>query len=225
MEQTAFDWLHFVARSGDEGRQWAEEYRRPEVQEADQLAVRALKQMREGRLDAGAAQLEAMAERVRHGDFSPSIRAVLERWYHGVAAYLFYCREEFDRAESSLDLADAAVIAAISQQRALLPLANHCQEFRLHHARISRNRRHWEAMRRHIETAQSMIEGRASLCILKDGSAVYMSDLCAFFEALVLNDQEQEDLGPVLDEKIRFGLFDRFVAILQALPGFVIPYR
>jgi hypothetical protein len=223
MEQTAFDWLHFVARSGDEGRQWAEEYRGPAVLKADLLAVQALKEMRAGRLDAGDARLEEMAESFRPLDLPPSIRAVLERWYHGVAAYSFYCREEFDRAEEALDGADRAVIEAVSRQRALLPLANHCQEFRLHHARIARNRRRWAAMQRHIEIAQAMIEDRIPLCTLRDGSAVHTSDLCAFFEAIGLTGEERESLNGLLDEKTRFRLFDRFVAGLQALPGFVIP--
>lgn len=223
METTTYDWLHFVARSGDEGRCWAEEYRRPDVLAADDLGVRALKEMRAGRLDAGDALLDEMAAGFRPLDLPPSIRAVLERWYHGVAAYLFYCREEFDRAEEALDQANAAVIEAVSRQRALLPLANHCQEFRLHHARIARNRRRWAAMQHHIDVAQAMTEDRMPLCTLQDGSTVHTADLCGFFEAIGLTAPERESLHGLLDEPTRFRLFDRFVAGLQALPGFVIP--
>lgn len=219
------NWLHYVTRSGEEGRRWAEEYRHPEILGADRLSVRAVHELRARHLSRGAALLEEMTERLRQLEVPLSIRHVLDRWYHGVVAYERYCREDFEGAWRSLDRANAAVAAAISLERVLLPLANHCHEFRLHQARISRNRRRWLEMRQDIESARAMIEGREPLCRLVDGTAIYIADLCAFFDSLALEDQEREDLAGLLDEKLRLSLFDRFVAELEIIPGFVIPYR
>lgn len=221
----AYDWLHFVARSSDEGRRWVENYRRLEVLDTDRLAALALLDFREGRQKSGAARLKRISKRLRDLELSSSIRAVLNRWYHGVVAYDRYCREDFDGAGESLDLANAAVTTAVSEQRELLLLANHCQEFRLHHARIARNRRRWKEMEHHVEVARSMVESQSPLCILSNRSAVFMTDIQNFIYRLDLDDKEREFLKSLLDDKLRLMLFDRFVTGLQMIPGFVIPYR
>ncbi|HYU32692.1 MAG TPA: hypothetical protein VEW48_11060 [Thermoanaerobaculia bacterium] len=221
----SYDWLHFVSRSGDEGRRWAEQYRQPEILEIDRLSTRAVLALRTRRLEQGQALLRAVEERLPGTEAPPSVLQVLNRWYYGAVAYEQYCRDDFERASESLDLADLALTAAISFQPMLLPLANHCQEFRLHQARISRNLRRWREMRSSIEVARKMTDSRAPLCMLHDGTAIHIADLCVFLLALELNDREREALAGVLDPTLRLDLFERFVADLQAIPGFVIPYR
>ena len=225
---SGYDWLHFAARSGEEGRAWAELYRqhRPLVRRSDE----ALDLLRRRRIDQGRASLDRMAEGMAALAASPqavpdSVRCVLDRWYQGTLGYYHYCRDEHDAAQRAMDLAHAAVSRAISRRRFLLPLANHCHEFRLHQARIERNRRGWKEMLARIEEARGMIEDREPLCELPGGEKVFMSTLRRFFEGLgELTAAERQALDLFFDDDLRRRLFDRFVRRLRVLPGFAITF-
>lgn len=222
----AFDWPHFVARSGEEGRCWIEEYQRPEFRKVTEAVHRALYLLRGRKLDEGRACL-AEAEAglgSLHGE-AASILQVMERFYFGVLAFQQYCFDDFDGAAVSLDRAHEAVASAIGHCRFLLPLANHCHELRLHHARVARNRHRWPDMWRHIATAREMMEDRRPLCMLSDGIEVSFSTLKVFYEGLPgLDAEELTFLAGQLDPCLRLHLFEAFVQRLCIIPGFVIPY-
>lgn len=219
-----YDWLHFASRSGEAGRVWATEYRRhtPTVE----LSLLALEQLRRRDLAEGHTTLRKLARALANMDGVPtSMRRVLDRWYHGTAAYYFYCIEEFDRAERFMALAHDSVVEAISSADFLIMLAVHCQEFCLHQARIARNRRRWSDMRNHVEHARAMMLDRAPLCELRDGRPIFFSTLDRFFHSLKpLSPEERESIAGLVDERSRILLFDRFVRRLYSLPGFAISY-
>lgn len=229
MNQTAaqrdsYDWLHFVRRSGGEGRRWAEAYRRSLPLE--ELSDRSLLLLRGRRYDEGYALLEQLGEALpAPGEVEPSIRSVLERWYYGVLGYYFYCLEHFDQAEAAMVRAHEAVTAAIGERRFLLPLANHCHEFRLHRARIARNRRRWDEMRVHVDEVRGMMEGRLPFCVLGDGTPVRMAAILDFYAAIPdATEAERASLESLLDDAARLRSFGRFVRAMLQVPGFVIPY-
>lgn len=223
-ERELRDWFHFVRRSGEEGRLWVEEYRhrRP----LEELSTRSLILLRGRRFDEGYELLARLGEALRSTEeIEPSVRSVLERWYYGVLGYYFYCLDSFDHAERAMVRAHDAVTAAIGERRFLLPLANHCHEFRLHRARIARNRRRWEEMRTHVEEVRGMMEGRIPLCVLCDGAEVRISTLREFYAAIPHpTEAEQGALAGVLDDSARLRNFDRFVHAMYLVPGLVIPY-
>ncbi|HEX6904269.1 MAG TPA: hypothetical protein VF789_31455 [Thermoanaerobaculia bacterium] len=226
MTPSALEFHHFAARSGEAGKTWVQEYLRPEVQRPVQRIDEALLLMRRRKLDAGLERLqETTLELRRLSELPPAVLSVLDRWYFGVLSFYQYCVEDFEAATGSLSRAEESVVAALSGCRFLLPLANHCHEFRLHHARIARNQRHWDEMWRHIEVARAMMEDRSPLCLLADGSAVGYSDLIKFYRALEpLSPQELDYLKEELNPELRIQLFQRFTHSLCTIPGFVIPY-
>ncbi|HEY0015540.1 MAG TPA: hypothetical protein VGC13_04450 [Longimicrobium sp.] len=219
-----FGWLHFVARSGDEGSRWAEHYRQFEALE--QLSTRSLLLLRRGDVLRGYELLEELGEAIRTVvSADPSIRSVLERWYYGVLGYYFYCIDRSDEAEDAMVQAHRAVTAAIGTRLFLLPLANHCHEFRLHRARIARNRLRWEQMQVHVEEARAMMAGVVPFCVLNDGSPVRIAEVCAFYAAIPsLTDAERDSLAGLLNDEVRLRGFEQFVNSMYRVPGFVIPY-
>jgi hypothetical protein len=219
-----FDWLHFVARSGVEGCRWAEQYR--QFQLLEKLSTRSLLLLRCGDLPGGYALLEQMDEAMR--GVAPrelAFRAVGERWYYGVLGYYFYCMNDGEQAERAMVQAHQAVAAAIGAQHFLLPLANHCHEFRLHRARIARNNSRWDEMRTHVEHARAMMAGAGPLCVLNDGTLVSISNICDFYSAIPeLTEMERHSLSGLLDDALRLRGFEQFVNAMYRIPGFVIPY-
>jgi hypothetical protein len=203
-----------------------EQYQHPEVRAVESCADEALALLRRRRLTEGHEKLRQMEDLLGSLAACLSIRRVLQRWYFGVLAYYQYATDNFAAAGESLRRAEEAVTEALSIERILLPLANHCQEFRLHHVRIARNQRRWQEMRHHIEVALAMAEERLPLCILADGARIGFSEIVAFYDSVPdFTDEEREVLSGLLDPVVRRRVFHRFVAEIYALPGFVIPYR
>src|SRR5262245_16425250 len=101
------EWLYYVERSGREGCEWSAQFRRHSP--TMQVGHRALLLMREGHLDQSAELLQELIDEVEGIDGEPhSIRAVLDRYRHGIEGYYFYCRKEFALAEQSMRLAHDA---------------------------------------------------------------------------------------------------------------------
>jgi hypothetical protein len=219
-----YDWLHFARRSGEKGQAWVEEYRRYAPTVA--LSDRALEQLRWRRFEEGQAILHEFAHALETLNGTPdSMRRVLDRWYHGVSAYYFYCIEDFDHARQSMLLAHEAVVEAISEADFLLLLAVHCQEFCLHQARIARNRRQWLEMHDHVKRARAMMLDQVPLCERRDGRPVFFSTLGQFFRSIEsLSSDERQSIRGLVEEDERILLFDRFVRRLYSLPGFAIDY-
>lgn len=219
-----YDWLHFARRSGDEGSAWAAQYAR--LADTVELSRQALVHMQQRRLPEGCARLREYAGALEAmGEATPSLRCVLDRWYHGVAAYYFYCLEDFDRARREMELAHQAVVGAISEAGFLLMLSVHCQEFCLHQARIARNQRRWAEMRGCVERAGAMIVDGVPLCERRAGPPVFFSTLARFLRALEpLSAGERAAIRGLVEEDERRRLFDRFVRALYRLPGFATAY-
>ena len=229
MTHTASDpdrhsWLHFATRSGEEGRRWAEEYRRD--RSVEELSEQSLLLLRRRRYEEGNELLARAAESLEAVQGPErSVRSVMERWYYGVLGYSLYCLDEFDRAEQVMMQAHEAVTAAVGEHRVLLPLANHCHEFRLHRARIARNRCRWEEMRSHVEEVRGMLEGRLPFCVLQDGSPVWISTIRAFHTSLPgLTEEERGSLSGLLEDAVLLRHFEQFVHGMYRVPGVVIPY-
>jgi hypothetical protein len=218
------DWLHFAARAGEEGRAWAEQYRR--YVSIVELSNTALELLRDRQLELGRATLQEYLIAVEGLEgIAPSMRAVLNRWYQGVAAFYLYCIEDFNGADKAMLLAHEAVVEAISESGFLIVLSVHCQEFCLHHARISRNRQRWQEMHSYIERARAMVMDSAPLCDMKGGQSIYFSTLCRFFESLQpLDAREQAATRGLVDKEERTRSFDKFVRRLVRLPDFAISY-
>lgn len=224
-EPGRYGWLHFVGRSGEEGRRWAAAFRRPEHVEILRAAAGSLARLHQRDTAAGRDLLLRMEEGIQGLDgISPSVRFALEAVRHPLRAYYHYALGELETAAEHLDRADEAVAAAVSQERVLLPLTQHGSEFRLHRARIERNRRRWDEMHRYIAETREMMEERRPLCHLADGTPVTLGTLQDFHAAIPgLTDSEQTFLRGLFDRELRLRLFERFVARICTQPGFVIP--
>ncbi len=213
------DWLHFAERTGRAGKEWAEEYRRhqPKVE----LGKRALQLMREGQMEQGGKLLHEFIGQVEGVCGEPvSVRAVLDRFSHGIEGYYFYCRRDFASAEQSMLSAHAAVARALTTADWLLLLAVHCQEFRLHLARIARNQRRWTEMQASIAQARDMMCDRLPLCETETGRQILWSNFQPFFEALApLTAEEARDANTLLDPQERNRLFDQFVRSMLRPPA------
>ena len=222
----SFDWTYFVERSGEEGQAWLREYRRPDLREIVRLANEALLLLRQRQLKTGRAMLDDVEARL--GALTgcmPSILEVMDRWHQGILAFYHYRVDDFESAENSVLRAQGSLISAMGRCRFLLPLANHCHEFRLHRARIERNQRHWESMWGHIEATRAMMDDREPLCVLADGTEVRFATLVEFYAALLpIGEEASAFLIAELDLRLRMRLFDNFVLALCTIPGFVIPY-
>lgn len=225
VEPKRYDWDYLVSRSGDEARDWLLAYERPEHAAIARGADRALALCLQRRFEPARALLdEAAARRDALQGSRASIVHVLERWIHGVSAYHDYCVEDYAPAQRQLDLAAEAIRAAVDQDRFLVPLAHHCHEFHLHHARIARNLRRWNEMQREIAVVRSMMDNSAPLCVLGDGTRVDYALLARHCSSLPeMPPEALASLYVFADQAVRSQLHDRFVLALYLLPGVVIP--
>jgi hypothetical protein len=217
-------WIHLVEASGEEGRAWLALYRSGDVARISDATDRAILLLRERRFERAVALLEgASADLGALRCPRPSIVHVLERWIHGVSAYQYYCIDDFERATRGMILADEAIRAAITHDRFLLPLAHHCQEFRLHHARIARNQGRFREMCEHVAIARGMIAGTRPLCELADGTRVDYAMIARHCEALgPFGDGARETVRAFSDDAFRRHALERFLLQIYLLPGFVI---
>jgi hypothetical protein len=70
-----------------------------------------------------------------------------------------------------------------------------------------------------------MLTGERAFCVLSDGTPVDLAAIQGFYRALPhLTQEEQEPLRTIFDDEYRLRFFNRAVAEIFAIPGFVIPY-
>lgn len=215
-------WKHLVGLSGGAGLAWLREYEEPESSRLEELGRQALSALRQGQVETGRKLLQELEEGLpglAHG--STSIRHLHERWYQGVRAYYEYAIGHFELAEACLEAAHLAIAKTIEDKGFLVLLANHCQEFCLHQARIARGRRDWRGVRRHIDEAAAMIDGSRPLCVLSEGRSIYFSHMKTFCESLPQL-ETVSSYQELFDDKRHRQLFDNFVQTLYVLPGFVL---
>ena len=219
-----FTWRRLVRLSGPEAEAWVEDYE----QNLDlvELSSQALGLCHRRRFDEGAVCIEEMAQKLAaRRDLKASVRSVLERYFYGVRGYFHYCRAEWDAASADMHAANRAVVAAVDEAPFLLPLADACHEFCLHHARIARNQRRWQDMFARIADVRAMMMGHAPLCELSDGRRVDYDALAEHYRSLgELDPAEQEELEPMMTREGRLELLDTFVRRMLALPNFAIQY-
>ncbi len=215
-------WMQHIAASGPPGEDWCEVYGRHD--EVERISTEALVLLRQHRLEEGRARLtDASKERQQlPPGLQGSIVAVLDRWYFGTEGYALFLEGELDRAAEAMEKARQAVIAALSEAPFLMPLANHCQEFTMHRARIERNRRRWAEMWTHIDEARNMLIERQPLCRLQDGSTIDLQTLQHFYEALDLAKEERSAVGVLDSLEQRDRLFGAFLRRLLTPPDFTI---
>lgn len=178
-----------------------------------ELGNRTLQLLREGKLEDGERALQEFTAEVEKVSCKPdSVRAVLDRYRHGIEGYYFYVRKEFAPAHQSMRLAHDAVARALSTSDCLLMLAVHCQEFCMHQARIARNQHRWPEMQARIAEARAMMWDRLPLCETENGKKIWWSNLQPFFDALApLTNEEFRVANTLLDPQERERLFDKFV--------------
>jgi hypothetical protein len=219
-----YDWLHFAARSGAAGARWAAKYRRHGT--TVMLCDEALRHFRQRRPEDGREALREYERAIRaEGAVPRSMRGVFRRWYHGVAAFERYCAGEFDDAAAEMERAHEAVVDAVSRDGFLLMLTVHCQEFRLHHARIARNRLRWDELDAHVRHARAMTTDEIPLCRLHGGEPVYFASVGGFIGSVPdPAPAERSAAGEMLDEARRLSLFERFVHRLYTPPDLAIQY-
>jgi hypothetical protein len=221
---TPWDWVHFASRTGEAGRAWVAEYRG--LLPCVRIGDRGVELLHRHRYAEGRATLDEFARAIDAlGPIPSSMRSVMDRWYHGAIGYYFYSVGEFDRAVLSMQIADQAVVDAISETGFLTPMAIDCLEFCLHQARISRNRRDWPGLRAHLDRARAIALDREPLCRTREGHAISFSTLAEFYRSLEpLTPEEWDSARPWVDPEVRVALFDKFVRRLLRLPGFAIQY-
>lgn len=218
--------FHFISLTGEPGRQWIADFKATELLQLTKWSEQAVALLRRRQSEA-ALDLFSRIERglPAVNGVPPAGRQLFDRFYYGARAYLSYCREDWEGAHGDLQRAHDAVAASVSRVGFLLPLAQHAAELRLQRARISRNQNRWEEMRQHVQAVRGMMEDRAPLCELADGTPVFFSTLAEFYNAIPsLLDAERESLRNMLEPRQRLANFEMYVRWLYALPGFTILY-
>jgi hypothetical protein len=219
-------WPHFAARSGPEGAAWVSEYLLADRRELISATERALQLLRRHQLQEGKDLLDDVASRLERLTGDASVVLVVRRFFWSALAYYHYCLEDFTSAAEALEQAHQAIVSAIEISPFLLPLAIHCHEFRLQHARVARSRRRWREMRGHLEEVRAMLDDRAPLCALSGGRSIYFSAVSDFHRAIPsLDPEEIESLRFFFDGEHRREQMSFFFLSLYALPGVVIPYQ
>ena len=219
-----FTWRRMVRLSGPAAQSWVDDYE----QHLDliQMSTKALKLCHRRRFEEGFEVLETMREglEARQG-LRESVEAVIERYYYGVLGYYFYCTRQWDEASQAMHRANQAVVRAVEKAPFLLPLADACHEFCLHHARIARNQGRWQDMFDRIADVRAMMRNLAPLCVLDDGTRVDYDTLTEHYHSLgELDPADREEIEPMLTEGGRVALLEQFVRRMFALPGFAIQY-
>jgi len=219
------NWFHFVAMCGEEGSRWVEEYRQPECRQLTGEISRALELLRKRQIEAGGDHLRKVADPLR--SLTPScetIGLVLERIYHPVLAYYYYCIEDYDAAEEALEAAGSALRRAIQLRRFLLPLVDSFVDLTFQRARIARNRQRWVEASNFLRKVDGMIQGELPFCCLSDGTAIDLAGLRHFYSLLPLTEEDRAMASYVFNGNILRSVFEKTEAEIYCQIGLLIPY-
>ncbi|MEM1204209.1 MAG: hypothetical protein AAGN66_13345 [Acidobacteriota bacterium] len=222
-----FEWLRYVRLHSEAGARWQEEYSSPEILRLTDIPDRALKLLRCSKKEEADSLLasylvdaEAARPRIRN-----SIYWVLRRWYHSVKAYSVYLDDDYEGAKAHLLSAHGAVERAIEEEPALLPLADHCADFRFQNVRISRNRRRWDDLLEQAEALRSLARSELALCTVS-GKDIFITDLRDFLTSTPGIDAEEVAwLESLMSKDRRLRFIERHLADVFSIKGFVIPYE
>jgi hypothetical protein len=222
--EAEYRWDDLVAASGSEGVRWTTSYRQM-GSVTWQVLQAALKSLRQRRFD-DAWRLLTEAERCRAGLLAePSQFHVLGRFYFGVLAYAYFCRQELDRADRALTAALDAVRQALEVEEVLLPFAAMATDMLIKRVHVERARCNWAAMDRAVQAMRAVAADRAPLVVLSGGRPVFHATIGAHLAGLIRPVQATERIARYLaDAGLRQSQLELEVQSLYALPGFVIPY-
>lgn len=228
---TYFDWTRYVSLFNERGRRWVAFYRQPCFQKLTVRSDRALDHLRKGRTDEGEAELAALLDGLgsleADGHDPVAIEAVgwvLRRWYNSAEAYARYLRGDYDGAETALRDARSAVEQAISLLPELLPIADHCADFRVQSFRIARSRGLWDELPGRVPQLRGLADGSRPLCEV-EGRGIYLADLRRYYAEIEdLPEDERVWLDGLLEERFRLDFVDTFLRNAYSSSGFVIPY-
>jgi hypothetical protein len=218
-----YHWFDFVQMSGTEGRRWVEEYRR--VQPLVKQVLNPLELLRAGELETGSERLARAGDALAAREFeSPSLRALMERWYYGVLGFAHYARDEHDAADACMARALDALADAVRRSGFLLVMADDAFELVLHRARIARNRRRWAEMWQHLDTGDALRHGRRPYGEFGDGSPVWVSTLVEHLDNLPVPPEAQPVLRRLQDADERRATTESSIRAVVRLSGFAIPH-
>lgn len=219
-----YDWAALVEAGDPAGREWVGRYRKesPEIQPLIQEGVALL---REQQIERGGALLRKAFARwrpLRRTD--PSLFFVLGRFYYAGLAYERYTREDFTGAERAIRRVERSIRRALELEPILLPFAVLCVDVPLKQAQIARARCRWDDMREWVRQVGEILFDREPLCVLADGRAIDHTTLAGSLEASPrVRGEHGAALRYLTDRDLRRGIFEKLIARLYLLPGFVLP--
>jgi Lantibiotic biosynthesis dehydratase C-term len=227
----SYPWNQLVSLASSAGRDWVgrflEQHQDPIDATNEALRLLRATDLGDDRLSRAAALLERAGQQTRGLAASdPPAYGVFGRFYFGTLAYLRYCNDELDLAPTLLDRANACLIAAVSEQRCLLPATPLNADIPLQKARIARRRRRWQEMALHLGELHQMQADERPLCLLGDGTAVYYRTLGQVFDAAgTLTPDQQTAIRNLLDKSQRLRAVSRRVRQLYTPSHLLIWYR
>lgn len=227
----SYPWNQLVSLASSEGRDWVvrflEQHQDPLDETNEALRILRTTEFGDDRLSRAAALLERAGEQTRGLAASdPPAYGVFGRFYFGTLAYLRYCNHDLELASATLDRANACLIAAVSEQRCLLPATPLNADIPLQKARIARRRRRWQEMALHLEELREMQADERPLCLLDDGTAVYYRTLGQVFDAAgALTPDQQTAIRNLLDKSQRLRAVSRRIRQLYTPSHLLIWYR
>jgi hypothetical protein len=214
-----FEWYDIVRLAGEGGCRWMERYNGH--RELTRMIADSLPVLRRGDLLAGERMLARAGEILAEAHFDdPSIRVVAERWYYGAVGYCLYVRRDFDAADAAMARAHE-VVAGVLDREFLIFLADEAVDFRMHRARIARERQRWRELRDHIEVARCMRLGEIPYYTLPSGRTVQITDVRAFLNRLPVEAGTLVLPHLQVEAEGRRGL-EAFAREVLRIPGFVI---
>jgi len=227
----SYPWNYLVSLASTEGRLWVERFLEQQQKPLDWTneALRLLRahELGDDRLSKAAALLGRAAEETRAlVGADPAAYGVFGRFYFGTLAYYHYCYSDFELASRALDHANSCLVAAVHEQRCLLPATPLNADLPLQKARIALRRRLWREMALHLGELRDMQADRQPLCVLEDGTPVYYRTLGSVFAAAgELTTEQQKAVGNLLDKSQRLRAVNRRIQQLYTPPHLLIWYR
>ncbi len=218
--------LDVVPLCGPKAERWLHAFLGSEYERLANDTFEAIQRFRRHDHTAGRALLEGVEHTLQtHQGDAPAAAHIVRRWHLSARAYYHYLCNDLEAAEQDLNDAERELGAAITLHAFLLPLIEHCVDFRIQRARIARRRHQWPDVRRHIGIVRSLFADERPFLQLPNGIELFLHDLRAFYQRLSLSDSQRDDMRSILDDTYPHDReLDRLEESIFALPDFVIPY-
>ncbi len=211
---------------GEPATHWLRALGAPEVAAAAKQIFAAMTLFRSHDYEDARATLRSAAAAIEELPADPpSVKILIERWYHSAAAYEHYLDGDLSAAYEALDAAQQSLNAVIAQHDFLIPLATHSIDFRTQRARIARRENRWREVRFHIDVVRRTFHGTFPFCELPDGRSISIQDLRGFYGALPEGAELSPSVLTLMDEGYPHDdTIDNLEEQIFTIPDFVIPY-